>query len=1083
MWRAKFFYILLYSISLVGFYGSAVLAQTVPDNTLGSESSTVIRDVTVKDKSADLVEAGATRGNNLFHSFSEFNVGDGSAVYFASPDGIANILTRVTGNNPSEIFGTLGVDGAANLFLLNPNGIVFGENAALDLNGSFLATTADGYIFENGFVYSASNSNSPPLLTVNLPVGIQFGNQAEAIINQSRVPNEFGFTAGLQIDPERNITLLGGNILFKQGYLTAPNGEIELGSVVPHSLVKIIPTENNWTLDYTEIDDFQDINFTQSAEINTSSNRTGRAGKINLQANNLNVLEGSNITANNFGEKNGGRLNINAQESVKVNGIGTNNVPNVPSHIQTNNYSSGLGAELNINTKTLQINDGAYISANNYYGTGNSGNLTIAASESVSLIASEESNFSFISVLNRGTGNGGNLTLTTGELLVKDGSQISSGTYGAGDSGDLSIKADRAEVSGLNNGFASGLFANAYGGTGNGGNITLTTGELLVRDGGQISSGTYTAGDGGDLSVTAEGVEISGGNNDVASGLFAGAYGGTGNGGNLTLTTGDLLVRDGGQISSGTFAAGDSGDLSIETKRLEIANGAFIGAGTFDAGDGGEIAINAQEILINGGLIDSSAFAQGDSGNIKINTQQLKLIGEISQIGTVSLGTGQAGNLNIKATDAVEISGVSSLIDEEGEADLYSNGLFASVEVGATGNGGNLNLETNRLSVSAGGKITANTSGIGDAGNIMIRANTIEVKDAVTDFLGGRSGINSNVEALGTGNGGDLSIYANSLNITNGGLIAVDAKGQGNAGNIYLQAQEINVQGMSSGETVFGISQTSLPSEISAFAQGNFDAGSITINSNSLNIANQGQISVSNIGQGNSGNLNITTQDLSLDDSGKLKAEVNGGGQGNLNLSTRNIFLRNNSLISAQAQGASTGGNIKINNTDNLLLAQNSRILANAIQGQGGNIEIMTQGYFVSGDSLVSASSEFGLDGNIDVENINGDRPLELDQLPDNLVDRTQQIAKSCGVGTNQFAIAGRGGLPENPLQNLRGQTVWQDLRLAAIDSSKTSQVQPYQPSTPILEAQAWKINDLGQIELIAINGDARRLDNQAGCQ
>jgi large exoprotein involved in heme utilization and adhesion len=88
-------------------------------------------------------------------------------------------------------------------------------------------------------------------------------------------------------------------------------------------------------------------------------------------------------------------------------------------------------------------------------------------------------------------------------------------------------------------------------------------------------------------------------------------------------------------------------------------------------------------------------------------------------------------------------------------------------------------------------------------------------------------------------------------------------------------------------------------------------------------------------------------------------------------------------------------------------------------------IDITTQGYFVSGDSLVSASSEFALDGNLNVENINGDRPLELDQLPANLVDRTQQIAKSCGVGANQFAIAEQGGLPENPWQNLRGQSVW----------------------------------------------------------
>jgi hypothetical protein len=125
------------------------------------------------------------------------------------------------------------------------------------------------------------------------------------------------------------------------------------------------------------------------------------------------------------------------------------------------------------------------------------------------------------------------------------------------------------------------------------------------------------------------------------------------------------------------------------------------------------------------------------------------------------------------------------------------------------------------------------------------------------------------------------------------------------------------------------------------------------------------------------------------------------------------------------------------------------------------------------------------LDGNINVENINGDRPLELDQLPDNLVDRTQQIAKSCGVGTNQFAIAGWGWFTRKFLakQNLRGQTVWQDLRLTEIDVSKSRQVQADQPSAKILEAQAWKINDLGKIELIAINSDARRLDNQGSCQ
>lgn len=155
------------------FYStSPLLAQIIPDQTLGNETSIVTPNMTIKDAPADLIEGGAIRENNLFHSFAEFNIPQGNNVYFAHPDGIANIITRVTGNNISEIFGILGVSGTANLFLLNPNGIVFGEDAILDINGSFFATTADSYIFENDFAYSATNSDIPPLLTINIPVGM-----------------------------------------------------------------------------------------------------------------------------------------------------------------------------------------------------------------------------------------------------------------------------------------------------------------------------------------------------------------------------------------------------------------------------------------------------------------------------------------------------------------------------------------------------------------------------------------------------------------------------------------------------------------------------------------------------------------------------------------------------------------------------------------------------------------------------------------------------------------------------------------------------------------------------------------------
>ncbi|MEQ8757187.1 MAG: filamentous hemagglutinin N-terminal domain-containing protein [Coleofasciculus sp. G1-WW12-02] len=161
-----------------------VSAQIIPDATLGSEGSRFIEGVEI-----DRIEGGAARGVNLFHSFSEFNVLDGQQVYFGNPGGIENILSRVTGGNGSNILGTLGVLGNANLFLVNPNGIVFGPNARLDVAGSFVASTGNGFNFSDGSSFSATNPEAPPLLTINVTPGLQYGaSQPQAeIVNQGNL--------------------------------------------------------------------------------------------------------------------------------------------------------------------------------------------------------------------------------------------------------------------------------------------------------------------------------------------------------------------------------------------------------------------------------------------------------------------------------------------------------------------------------------------------------------------------------------------------------------------------------------------------------------------------------------------------------------------------------------------------------------------------------------------------------------------------------------------------------------------------------------------------------------------------------
>jgi filamentous hemagglutinin family protein len=199
----------------IAFPTHSVLAQIIPDTTLGAEGSIV----TPLTAQFNQIEGGAIRGVNLFHSFSEFNVGNGQSVYFVNPVSIENILSRVTGNNPSQILDTLGVLGNANLFLLNPNGIVFGANAQLDIRGSFVASTADSLVFDNGLEFSASNPEVPPLLTVNVPIGLQYGGKPPAAITNR---------GNLQVGGD--LTLVGGRVN-SLGKLATSTGEVRVAAV------------------------------------------------------------------------------------------------------------------------------------------------------------------------------------------------------------------------------------------------------------------------------------------------------------------------------------------------------------------------------------------------------------------------------------------------------------------------------------------------------------------------------------------------------------------------------------------------------------------------------------------------------------------------------------------------------------------------------------------------------------------------------------------------------------------------------------------------------------------------------------
>ncbi|GAA6617391.1 hypothetical protein NUACC26_032010 [Scytonema sp. NUACC26] len=219
---------------------NCALAQITPDGTLPNNS------VVTPDGSTFNITEGTQAGSNLFHSFSEFSVPTGGIAIFNNALDIQNIISRVTGGSVSNIDGLIKANGTANLFLINPSGIIFGKNAALNIGGSFLATTASSLKFADGTEFNAKTPQTTPLLTISVPIGLQFGNnpgsihsQSLSTVDQNGNPSQYGRVVGLQVQPGKTIALVGGDVTLDDSLLRAEEGRIELGSVGSISLVSL----------------------------------------------------------------------------------------------------------------------------------------------------------------------------------------------------------------------------------------------------------------------------------------------------------------------------------------------------------------------------------------------------------------------------------------------------------------------------------------------------------------------------------------------------------------------------------------------------------------------------------------------------------------------------------------------------------------------------------------------------------------------------------------------------------------------------------------------------------------------------
>ena len=792
------------------------IAQVVSDGSLPTPSSVTNSGLSYT------VEGGSEAGSNLFHSFSQFSIPTNGSVLFDNAASVQNIFSRVTGGVVSDIDGAIKTQNPANLFLLNPSGIVFGSSASLDIGGSFIGTTAESVQFKENVVFSTIDNGIAPLLSVSAPTGLQMGQQPGAITVQGaghQITNDIPVVrnstpTGLQVEAGQTLALIGGEVSFSGGVITPTNitvstsggaipvaggAHIELGSL-SQGEVSFDLTQAAVPWNYSEDAQFSNIRLVHQSLIDASGIMPGL---IQLRGRNVNLTDGSILLLENFGSQTSKGIAVHATETLNLTG---------------NTLDGSIG--------------------------------------------------SLILLGNLGSGETGDLIVTAAQLLLQDGAKLRNQTFTPVDGGDVLVNVqDSTVVEGVapaNPLNASNIGTVTAGSTGRAGNVELSSGSLTILDSGVVASVTQGDGDAGQVEVTARDIIEAAGNDPIT------------------------LAPSG------------------------------IGSFTIGAGNASEVTVNTPVLLLR------------ESGFVSSNT----------------LSTGAAGNVEVNASEFIEIRG------------------------------------------RAANSVTPS--------RIASAAETLDLATQVAFSLA----------AIPSGNSGSLEINTPSLRIIEGASVTARNDGPGTAGSVRIDADS-----------------------------------------------------------------------LFLDEQGSVSALAQSGEGGNIFLDSNVLLMRGGSSINATAGGTGNGGNINIASPVMVGL-ENSDIVANASQGDGGRISIETQGLFglefrdqLTLENDITASSEFGVDGTVEVNDFSLDPNAGLIELSDTFSDSDNQVAQGCdGDSRSTFIATGRGGLPPDPTARLESSRIWIDFREISSLSSRSVDVPTYSDSetTHILEANSWQIGTDGQIKLAA---------------
>lgn len=465
---------------------------------------------------------------------------------------------------------------------------------------------------------------------------------------------------------------------------------------------------------------------------------------------------------------------------------------------------AGRSGDVQIDAAQLRIAATASVYADSLSDTGRAG--TVTARADVIEIDGQGLATGLRSQAQGSTADAGRVVVQARQsLIVRDGGSITAGAFGQGSPGSIEVSAPDLLLDGQGAlQTFTGIAGDVLFGAGVGAAVTVKAGTLRIRNGSSISSSTFTASDAGPVLVSADVLQIDGGDRSSATGISADS-GGAGRAGDVTIAAGDITLDNEALVSSSALSTGQGGSIRISGRSLTIDHSAGLFTVTAGPASAGDIAVTLTDALVmrEGAGITANTGGDGAAGRIRISAGRFEASGfdtlsgfRTQVISRARPGSGgQPGSLDIDVRDqftlrdgaALSIANDAELADPKtvtpglltlraGQVLLQDSTITAAASA---------NADAGSIALASGGRVLLERSDVrtssvdGDGGSIsLISTGPVQLRDA---------SLTSSVDGTRNGNGGDLSISAPALVMQSGFVQANTAAPLARGGRVQVQ--------------------------------------------------------------------------------------------------------------------------------------------------------------------------------------------------------------------------------------------------------------------------------------------------------